>query len=849
MMDVYDAQMLDYSDIDVQMYTTVSSPKPWPHIEAIMEDDVNPHPLAITATPYPHQEDVEIDMEPEYTDAVEYEMADDGDFSVPGGGELVDVDLYDASLIPEADITDASVVPLYDLSSMLPLESSMGEQIVSSSESADSLAPAPAEPIIGHPDISLPQTEVTTVLQPDPPKTDLSHIILHTEESGEAVLPEKQTEIQPPVLESEAIQLPSSESAQQNGVDEHLVLHQPGDDILENGHISLDDQHVVTSSSELPESEAEPSTHLSEHLAAPPSHIEDHDAQATLQTDPETDSYAEAAIGDELTDDVDPHEISEGVYIDPPPPVLLELPSSSGQLECCLFNAPAASHQSPRPGSPQEDQQRFAILLQQRPTLYYERLSDVFAALREEERIQRIHEFTDGEMVLDAYDIRLVISEDNIYAREVTLHDLNVLHDGSDLSGPLRLRLLSVVPRFIDRYRSLKDQIDRLNLADDSDHVYDPIPEHEYYEPSPNDDHPHEEGYSELSEDDEQEGDQESDNDAHDDQGDAEAHSLEHDIPAEAEQQAQDEGDIPYQSSEQSGFHEVVVEEAGALEQEGDDESLAAATSAEITTVDDELDSSVIHRTADTDVPVSGDLQRTEYVEYSEPHEDDEATGEAPLTEPTDEEAVLPEFEGHLAEYIDAPLETSPEEFPVSSVDVIGDELAEPHTDLASNAAEVLIDDYQHDGSYSDNEAEDDGDDFEEHLEDDQTDETASGTGARSVESNHSATVGQHTDVRTYADHETDFIANLVDDIGQSGGLDEDWQEDALELQVWDETFDDGGDDDELQTDGEPDTLSTDASTLSSKMSSKRGFDEVDPEAAVEPTSERDSSPKRARIQ
>ena len=438
MMDVYDAQMLDYSDIDVQMYTTVSSPKPWPHIEAIMEDDVNPHPLAITATPHPHQEDVEIDMEPEYTDTVEYEMADDGDFSVPGGGELVDVDLYDASLIPEADITDASVVPLHDSSSMLPLESSMGEQIVSSSESADSLAPAPAEPIIGHPDISPPQTEVATVHQPDPSKTDLSHITPHTEESGEAVLlPEKQPEIQPPVLESEAIQLPSGESAQQNGVDEHPVLHQPGDDIPENGHISLDEQHVHASSSELPESEAEPSTHLSEHLAAPPSHIEDQDAQATLQTDPETDSYAEAAIGDELTDDVDPHEISEGVYIDPPPPVLLELPSSSGQLECCLFNAPAASHQSPLPGSPREDQQRFAILLQQRPTLYYERLSDVFAALREEERIQRIHEFTDGEMVLDAYDIQLVISEVSLLFYYQIVHSIG-------LTSPHRITYMRV---------------------------------------------------------------------------------------------------------------------------------------------------------------------------------------------------------------------------------------------------------------------------------------------------------------------------------------------------------------------------------------------------------------------
>ena len=53
-----------------------------------------------------------------------------------------------------------------------------------------------------------------------------------------------------------------------------------------------------------------------------------------------------------------------------------------------------------------------------------------------------------------------------MFARETSIHDLNVLHDGSDLSGPLRLRLQLNTPRFIIRYRMLQDQILRLNLAD-----------------------------------------------------------------------------------------------------------------------------------------------------------------------------------------------------------------------------------------------------------------------------------------------------------------------------------------------------------------------------------------------
>ena len=44
-----------------------------------------------------------------------------------------------------------------------------------------------------------------------------------------------------------------------------------------------------------------------------------------------------------------------------------------------------------------------------------------------------------------------------------------MIHDGSDLSGPLRLRLKVFSPRFVTRYTTLRDQIARLNLTGDGD--------------------------------------------------------------------------------------------------------------------------------------------------------------------------------------------------------------------------------------------------------------------------------------------------------------------------------------------------------------------------------------------
>jgi hypothetical protein len=110
-------------------------------------------------------------------------------------------------------------------------------------------------------------------------------------------------------------------------------------------------------------------------------------------------------------DDGDPHEISEGVYIEPPPPVSMELPRSSDQLVCALFNAPANLPSDDKEVNASSTGTSYIVLLQNRPTLHYETLDDVFDALREEQRIQSMVEFLDGEMVIDAFDLQLVVSE------------------------------------------------------------------------------------------------------------------------------------------------------------------------------------------------------------------------------------------------------------------------------------------------------------------------------------------------------------------------------------------------------------------------------------------------------
>lgn len=66
-----------------------------------------------------------------------------------------------------------------------------------------------------------------------------------------------------------------------------------------------------------------------------------------------------------------------------------------------------------------------------------------------------------------------------MHAREISLHDLNVLHHGLDLIGPLRLRLRTVLPRFINRYRGLQSQVTRLDVVRSATHPAEDEPSEE----------------------------------------------------------------------------------------------------------------------------------------------------------------------------------------------------------------------------------------------------------------------------------------------------------------------------------------------------------------------------------
>ncbi|KAH8829652.1 hypothetical protein DL96DRAFT_1599010 [Flagelloscypha sp. PMI_526] len=240
-----------------------------------------------------------------------------------------------------------------------------------------------------------------------------------------------------------------------------VVEHIPADQELatEAVHLPLDhkdNQPILSSQPDLgPVSTLEQplATIVSENLVVPAEHV----AGENLPPPAETH---EAALSE-----LDPHEIDDGIYIDPPPAVLLRLPSESSEVY--LFNQPIASGSgTSTPSSSRASPHPFPVLLQPLPTLYYEPISSLLESLRLESAVTSLPDVGSSELAIEAIDLKLSVTEDNIHAREVSLHDLNVLHDGSGLSGPLRLRLYLLTPRFILRYRALEREVNTLLLEE-----------------------------------------------------------------------------------------------------------------------------------------------------------------------------------------------------------------------------------------------------------------------------------------------------------------------------------------------------------------------------------------------
>ncbi|KAJ7184200.1 hypothetical protein C8R46DRAFT_1063258 [Mycena filopes] len=346
---------------------------------------------------------VEVDMDDHYAEN-EYEMGEGEEHYEEMSADLLDIEVYDVSDPPE----DATLPPAEVMES-------------ADSQPFDIDSPETAKPFL------LP-VAATPAMSPLPPAdTDLPDAV--ASEHAEAAAEE-----------------PADEGIVVNtDAPVELVIPLPDDENVEtpnqfqNLESGGEQERVEASDVDVPQSEEQ--------------------IQSALEHRPFSENDAEDPAA------TDPHEISEGVYIDPPPAVLVSFESSDFP-DICLFNQPARSR-SPSPSTDGRGQafQVFDLLLHHHPILYYEPLASVFEALRQEEYLSRIPHLVDSELVLDAYDLQLVISEDNVYAREVTLHDLNVLHDGTDVTGPLRLQLRSVIPRFIHRYHQLQAQVSRLNLA------------------------------------------------------------------------------------------------------------------------------------------------------------------------------------------------------------------------------------------------------------------------------------------------------------------------------------------------------------------------------------------------
>lgn len=486
------------------MHTTVSSPKPWSQSETIMEEDVHPIHLPNPFPSHPPQQDVEIDMDDYYNENVEYEMAD-GEVAAPET-ELVDIDVYDAPR-EETFLAPAPISHSTDLTTQNPDREPAADHFVPSDNgvSTDHI------PTVSEPEPLLPKSAEPELLTPThPQETVVQDRDINSNQDTAAITlqtstPPLQVVFEDPRSEGDASAALEGHADSSAGVDStsHKVdTSQP--------LVDSEQKKVLEASTAEHESSASVPQDVTPRASVegPPHQAETRDDESHQGVRVHDEGYEggilEVALDNTETgeppravaesheakeeDNDDPHEISEGVYIEPPPPVLIEMPSSLDQAMCTLFNTPANVPSDDAEGNVSSTAASYIVLLQNRPTLYYETLNDVFDALREEECIRSMTEFVDGEMVLDAHDLQLVVSEviftplmfvfaltshdikDNVHAREISLHDLNVLHDGLGLSGPLRLRLRTVLSRFICRYRSLQSQVTRLRVSRTTNH-------------------------------------------------------------------------------------------------------------------------------------------------------------------------------------------------------------------------------------------------------------------------------------------------------------------------------------------------------------------------------------------
>lgn len=425
MTESFDAPMMDFSAEDIPMQTSTSTS--WAHPEAAMDDDSNFN-----------LGDVEIDMENYHPETFEYEMADDSPVE-----QLIEV--HDVEVI---DVSQAHTPALIDT---VVEDATAASPAVPEHDLTDPHGPSPLE------------SPPTLVIQaPSPthqPAQSEGHgfSVAETAEESEWDLGHSGLPAAPPSPHPADSHQPqtSVESAGVETSTEPVVAPSIGATVAQHAHLQ------------------DPTPTHTEQLQLEPSHGEQAHDLADRCGEEENPVPSRASSGD-------PHEVSDGIFIDPPPPVILTLGDS--EEEYYLFNRPTHKSLAADDEATTDD----ALFLHDLPTLYYEPLAKVFQALRLDDRLVRLFDLSRGELVIDAYDlVDLVISEvsyflvtnemqilticqDNSYTNEVSFHDLNLLHDHADLAGPLRIHIGCNPRRFIARYRELKSKLEQFNLLDEA---------------------------------------------------------------------------------------------------------------------------------------------------------------------------------------------------------------------------------------------------------------------------------------------------------------------------------------------------------------------------------------------
>ena len=352
MAESFDAPMMDFSGEDIPMQT--SSSVSWIHPEATMDDDSNFN-----------LGDVEIDMENYHPETFEYEMMDDPSAEQP-------IEVHDVEVI---DVSQAQTPALIDT-------------VV---EDATAASPAvPEHDLTDAHDHSPLDSPPTLVIQVPSPTSQPAH----DEEHQKPAVTES-------LEQSEWEQGHSEPSGAPSPL--HLVEYHQLQDLPEPVSLEGATEPTPTWGVSAP---VEQLVHLRQPTPTPVGQLQTESIHkeptgdlADRWGEEENPVPSNASSGD-------PHEVSDGIFIDPPPPVLLSLGDSAE--EYYLFNRPTRRS----PGADDEGVTDQDLFLHDLPTLYYEPLAKVFQALRSDNRLNQLFDLSRGELVVDAYDlVDLTISE------------------------------------------------------------------------------------------------------------------------------------------------------------------------------------------------------------------------------------------------------------------------------------------------------------------------------------------------------------------------------------------------------------------------------------------------------